>query len=388
MSCDVVPWCTIDHPAMFVDWEATSEGSLSRFHSMMGDVAHLVTEEVLGSDGSTRRSPAIALYGDPYGGDLHFTPDQARELAAELLRLAAVGDGRQAPSPAPATAEPSRSDEDLLALIVTDMRARACRPRSISEMQITLRAFGRHMGKPLVDATRDDVIAYLTRVGLAPVSIRTYRTALSTFYRFLVDEGILTVNPTARLPRVRMPHTEPDPVSTEEIQRLLDSGIRRRTRMMVLLAAYQGLRAVEISQVRGDAIDWKRMQITVRGGKGGTELVRPLHSAVAAYARSAGFPEEGWWFPGVSREHITPQEVSSTVRRAMERVGIVGHRPHQIRAWHATELIESGADAVTVQYSMRHSNLSSMHKYARPSNDRIRTAIEGLPELRAARREE
>lgn len=374
MSCDVVPWCASDHGGLVADWEAGAGGVLSRVHEDAGSWAYVFAEERFGERGVDLGIPMVRV-----DLDAALTPSQAREVAADLLRSAEVAEGRTPVLPT----SPGCSDEALMAMLALDMRARACRPRSIKEMQITLRAFARHMGKPLVEATRNDVIAYLTRPGLAPVSIRTYRTALSTFYRFLVDEGILTVSPTARLPRVRMPHTEPDPVSTEEIQRLLSSGIRRRTRMMVLLAAYQGLRAVEISQVRGDAIDWDGMQITVRGGKGGTELVRPLHTRVAEYAREAGFPDWDWWFPGMpGREHVTAQQVSTTLARAFERAGIVGHRPHQIRAWHATELIESGVDAVTVQYSMRHANLASLHKYARPSNDRIRDAIEGLPELR------
>lgn len=372
--CPVVDWCGSDHDRLLEDWTPEPDGTLRREHEAHARYgsAYLVTAESIGPDGARTGPPEVVV------GEMRLATHEARVFATELLRLAAIADGGQAAEP---PAQRDRSDDALLDLIELDMRARACRPRSIKEMRATVKAFARHARKALIQATRDDVISYLTRDGLKPVTIRTYRTALSTFYRFLVDEGLLTANPTARLPKVKLPHTEPAPLSTEEIQRLLDSGIRRRTRMMVLLAAYQGLRAVEISQVRGDAIDWRRMQLTVRGGKGGTELVRPLHSAVADYARTGGFPEHDWWFPGNGNEHVSAQAVSMVIARALERAGIVGHRPHQIRAWHATELIEAGADAVTVQYSMRHSNLSSLHKYARPSNDRIRNAIETLPPL-------
>lgn len=275
----------------------------------------------------------------------------------------------------------TRADDELLRMLELDMRARACRPRSISETLTTVRAVGKHIGKPLADATRDDLVGFLTRPGLKPYSIRTYRSALTGFYGFLAAEGIVQISPAARLPKVRVPHSEPNPLTTVEVQRLLDSGIRRRTRMMVLLAAYQGLRAVEIAHVHGSAVNWTTGELTVRDGKGGTELIRPLHPIVLEQAGS--LPRDDWWFPGnPGRPHVSAQSVSSTLAEALRRCGITGHRPHQLRAWHATELVAAGVDTVTVQHSMRHADLSSLHKYTKPSNDRIREAITALPALR------
>lgn len=303
------------------------------------------------------------------------------------IRVVPLAGPERPQEPARATVAPSgplTTDGDVLRMLELDMRARACRPRSILETRITLQRLARDLGKPLADANRSDLIAFLTRPELKPYSVRTYRSALVSFYGLLAAEGVIPTNPTARLPKVRVPHSEPNPLTTAEVQRLLDCGIRRRTRMMVLLATYQGLRASEIAEVHGSAVNWTTGELTVRNGKGGTELVRPLHSAVLAEA--AAFPRDGYWFPGNGQPHIGRQAISKTLAQAMRRAGILGHRPHQLRAWHATELVAAGTDTVTVQHSMRHADLSSLHKYTRPSNERIRSAIEQLPPLDASGR--
>jgi integrase/recombinase XerD len=96
---------------------------------------------------------------------------------------------------------------------------------------------------------------------------------------------------------------------------------------------------------------------------------------------ASGFPADDYWFPGNGAPHIDGRSVSSTLSHAMSRAGIAGHRPHQLRAWHATELIRAGVDAVTVQHSMRHATLGTLHKYIHPDAADVRSALELLPRI-------
>jgi integrase len=277
---------------------------------------------------------------------------------------------------------PHATDQvDAAALVhrwAADLRARACRPKSVSVMTSTVLSFSRRVAPtPLLSVTRDELVAYLGTEGWSPLTRRTYRTTLASFYDWATQTGLTIANPAGRLPRTRVPYSEPNPLSTAQINRLLRSGIRRRTQMMVLLAAYQGLRAAEIAHVHGrDVTDHT---LHVPEGKGGTSLRRPLHPVV--HAASAGFPRDDYWFPGNGRPHVDGRSVSATISQAMRRAGIEGHRPHQLRAWHATELIRSGVDAVTVQHSMRHATLGTLHKYVHPDAADVLGAISLLPPL-------
>jgi integrase/recombinase XerD len=282
------------------------------------------------------------------------------------------------------------TDEAAFALWESHMRAAGNVDRTINERWINLRSLGKFLGKPVVEASRFDLIAWLGRPTLSPKTRQNYRSFLHTFYTLIQDEGIRLDNPSTRLPKGKTPVVEANPFSTADVQRLLDSGIYGRTRMMILLAAYQGFRAVEISATSGSHIDWVEKRILTVEAKGGSEVWRPLHPAVIEYAATdpKKFLRDGYWFPGTKSrkgQHIKPSSVSNVVSAAMKRAGIERHRPHQIRAWHATELIEAGADLITVQHSMRHANANTLRHYVRPSMANIEAAMIALPSLTAVR---
>lgn len=167
-------------------------------------------------------------------------------------------------------------------------------------------------------------------------------------------------------------------MTTIDIQTLLDSGIYRRTRLFVLLYAYQGVRAAEIAAIAGEAIDRQRQRILSVDGKGGKEVWRPIHPLV--WEELQKWTNRGHLFPSPIRpgEHITPNNVSAVLSAAMKRAGIA-HRPHQMRAWFATELIRSGTSTVVVAAAMRHSDLQSVTKYALVDSRAIASAMDALP---------
>jgi hypothetical protein len=65
---------------------------------------------------------------------------------------------------------------------------------------------------------------------------------------------------------------------------------------------------------------------------------------------------------------------------ATRRAGIK-HRPHQLRAWFATELMEAGADMLTIQHAMRHAGPETLKHYIRPSMVKVDDAMRRLPDL-------
>jgi site-specific recombinase XerD len=56
-------------------------------------------------------------------------------------------------------------------------------------------------------------------------------------------------------------------------------------------------------------------------------------------------------------------------------------RPHRLRHWHATALLESGADVRTVQECMRHVSPSSTAGYMQVTETRRAAAVARLPRL-------
>lgn len=278
--------------------------------------------------------------------------------------------------------------EDTLTYWASYMRAQHCTERTIRERMILMRSVLRHTGAETFEQiTKPQLIAFLGKKddqgrGLTGRTKQNYRSALHTFFTWMQDEDLRLDNPAARLPRPRVEYREPNPVSTDDIQTVLTSGIRGRTVMMVLLAAYQGMRASEIAAVHGSDVDLAAETVTVREGKGRTTITRPLHPLVRDLAIAESYPTDSWWFPGlVDGEHVRGKSVSSTLNAAFRRAGITGHRAHDMRKWMGTTLLELGADGIDVQHALRHRDQQTIHVYVRPGQDRLRAVIESLPRV-------
>lgn len=268
----------------------------------------------------------------------------------------------------------------ILQLWANYMHAQNCTNRTVKDRDIFMRSVFRHTKTDPLTATKHDLISFLGRTDLTGRTKQNYRSCLHTFFTWLQDEELRADNPAARLPRPRVEYHEPNPVTTNQIQTVLNSGIYGHTVLKVLLYSYQALRASEIAAVAGENIDWDGQRILTVEGKGRKEVWRPIHPLVWEYITINGYPQEGFWFPGlIEGKHVRGKSVSNTLNMAFKRAGVLGHTCHNMRAWHATELLEAGVDSLTVQYSMRHSDGQSLKKYDRPSDTRLRDAGVRLP---------
>jgi len=272
-------------------------------------------------------------------------------------------------------------DNDVLALWIDNLRSTGSTPDSINTRVIALRALLKRTGASFVTITRHQLIRDLAR-DLAPSTRVNYKSLYHTFFTWMQDEQLRGDNPGARLPRTQTVKTEPNPVTTKQIEKVLASGIYAKTRMQVLLYAYQGFRCVEIAAVSSTSIDWDERRIQSREAKGGYIVWRPIHPIVWAELQKWR-DVDGWLFPSPTRpgRHVTTNNVSRVISEAFTRAGIVGHTAHDLRAWFATELIDAGVPTIVASKAMRHQDLQSIDKYALVRETTIAEAMLQLPTI-------
>lgn len=206
----------------------------------------------------------------------------------------------------------------------------------------------------------------------------TYYTSLSAWFTWLQKQERRDDNPMVRIDRPKRSKGEPHPVSNHDVQRLLTVRAHRRTRAMLLLATFEGLRVHEIAKVKGEHFDLIERVVTVTG-KGGVTATLPLHHRVIEIAYQ--MPRKGYWFPGADRGHQRRESISGTIKEAMVRAGVPGSA-HWLRHWFGTALLEAGVDLRTVQVLMRHQNLSTTAIYTLVSDRRRAEGIERLDPFR------
>lgn len=276
--------------------------------------------------------------------------------------------------------EPTKTAEVLLDDWQAEMRAANLSERTIAAWRAIVERTARRIGIDVLGLTTTNLSYHLAGYRNGNTR-RTYYIALNAWSTWLVDRGHRADNPCSVLRRPRAPKGVPHPVSTPALQRLLASPMPHRTRAMVLLGAYQGLRVHEIAKVRGTDVDSESGVLHVVG-KGGVIADLPLHPEIADLALN--MPSEGWWFvsamaPG---EPIASRTVTTHITTAMRRAGVAGV-PHALRHWYATALLRAGTDVRTVQTLMRHASLVTTQAYLEVVDEQRRAAVLRLPAFSA-----
>lgn len=287
---------------------------------------------------------------------------------------------------------PAEVDEFLGHLRVERGRAES----TIAAYRRDLADFFRWAGRVGVRGTAadaDDLAAYLGAVaasGAAPATRKRRAVAVRSFFGFLTDEGLLTVDPATDLEVPGVRAGLPKALSEEEISSLFDvvvgeepAAVRDRAILEVMYGA--GLRISETTGLDIADVDLAERLLRVTG-KGSKErivpigrmakdaLVRWLDPDARGALRSPGTDRDAESALFVNRRgrRLTRQGLWGIVRRHADAAGL-GDRctPHVLRHSCATHLLDHGADIRTVQELLGHASVSTTQIYTRVSTDRL-----------------
>lgn len=201
-----------------------------------------------------------------------------------------------------------------------------------------------------------------------PETMRSYRSALATFYGWAVLAGYVDKSPAALLPAIRPPRRLPRPAPEAALRAALAAG-RERERLMVMLAAYVGLRRGEVARVHTrdveQDLDGWSLRVT---GKGGHVRRVPLTPAVALALRSL---PDGWVFPGQIQGHLSAEYVGKLISRLLPP----GWTAHTLRHRFATRAYAYDRDLVTVQELLGHARIETTRIYTEAPAGALRAAV-------------
>ena len=226
----------------------------------------------------------------------------------------------------------------------------------------------------------------LHEVGLAPSSIRRAQSAVRTFFRFLLGEGWLSVDPTERLESPKIRDRLPEFLTKEETQRLLDApnpqkSLYWRDRSILELLYASGVRVSELVGLLISGLDLDDSFITVFG-KGGKERIVPV--GVPALLTLRRYLSElrpkldqaegrGHVYLNARGRPLTRESVWKLVRDSGRRADINKNvSPHTLRHTFATHLLEGGADLAAVQEMLGHVDISSTQIYTHVDREYLR----------------
>jgi integrase/recombinase XerD len=227
----------------------------------------------------------------------------------------------------------------------------------------------------------------LRDLGLSGATIRRNVSALRTWFRILLAEGLVHNDPTERLETPARWRTLPEVLTVEEVLRLLvapglDETLAFRDRAMLELAYGAGLRVSEWITLALRDVLLEESLVRVMG-KGSKERLVPIgRSAIGALAvylrelrpvleRGAG---QGVLFLNARGAPLTRMGAWKILRKYVTKAGIERPvSPHTLRHSFATHLLEGGADLRAVQEMLGHADIATTQLYTHIDREYLRS---------------
>jgi integrase/recombinase XerC len=205
--------------------------------------------------------------------------------------------------------------------------------------------------------------------------------ALRTFFRYLVREGVLRLNPGELVATPKQEKYLPRTLTVDESFALMEQGggaglLSGRDRAIVETLYSCGLRVSELTGLNVGSVDLREGLVRVLG-KGRKERIVPIgrkaREALDEYLAARGNPaDEEPLFLNHRGGRLTPRSVERNLKVQLLKAGILKDAtPHALRHSFATHLLDGGADLRAIQELLGHASLSTTQKYTQVSVDHL-----------------
>ncbi|MBD9399358.1 site-specific tyrosine recombinase XerD [Pseudomonas sp. PDM11] len=230
-----------------------------------------------------------------------------------------------------------------------------------------------------------DHLAWRMNEGYKARSTARLISGMRGFYRFLLREGVIDIDPTLQVDMPQLGRPLPKSLSEADVEALLAApdlddpiGLRDRAMLEVLYAC--GLRVSELVGLTLEQVNLRQGVLRVFG-KGSKERLVPMGEEaigwVERYCREArpallaGRPADVL-FPSLRGEQMTRQTFWHRIKHHAQVAGIAKSlSPHTLRHAFATHLLNHGADLRVVQMLLGHSDLSTTQIYTHIARARL-----------------
>lgn len=219
-----------------------------------------------------------------------------------------------------------------------------------------------------------------------PRSISRLIASIRRFYRYLMRDNKISLDPTIQIQSPKLPRSLPKSLNEEEVIALLNApnieevaGLRDRAMLELLYAC--GLRVSELVGVKVTEVSVSDGVVRITGKGSKTRLVPMGEEAVdwisryLSDARSAILQKRlcDALFVTNRGEAMTRQAFWYLIKRYALLAGINKHMsPHVLRHAFATHLLNHGADLRVVQMLLGHSDISTTQIYTHVARERLK----------------
>ena len=223
---------------------------------------------------------------------------------------------------------------------------------------------------------------------IIPRSINRKIATLRKYFKFLVQEGEITINPTAKINTPKIPKNLPVIVEDTRLTQMLDenevfgndfSGVRDKLIIEMLFGT--GMRLSELLGVKETDINIYEGTVKVLG-KRNKERIIPINNELKLLLAEFLELKKNQQFYNNSLTLIVtnkgteayPKLIYNTVHRYLSYISTQDKKsPHVLRHTFATSLLNNGADLNAIKELLGHANLSATQIYTHNSVERLKS---------------
>lgn len=218
--------------------------------------------------------------------------------------------------------------------------------------------------------------------GLSAASVNVRIRVLRTFFNVLHTEELIDRNPAVNLSLMRQDIDTVEPLSENELQRLMRAPDQRnyaqwRDYIIMVLIIDTGMRLGEVCSLEKKDIDFQKKQILLPAVKNknrrsrvlplSTETIRLLRQLIA---ESEQHFESDYVFTTNYGEQLSDKTVQKSFKEYGEKARIEKPvSPHRLRHNFATMAATNGMDVFSLMKMMGHADISTTRKYVQVSGE-------------------
>jgi len=233
-------------------------------------------------------------------------------------------------------------------------------------------------------------IFFLHSEGISARSINRKLTTLKSFYKYMLNKGVVRSNPLLGIHSLKIEKRLPSVINEKSLALLFDSLLNKeekdyfllRDKAILLMFYYTGIRLSELINIKKQDIDFNNLTIKVLG-KRNKERYIPITRNFAIFLQN--FIKETENYFNFTKNNFTYLFLTDkgkkmyskfVYRKVTNYLKLITTKekksPHVLRHSFATHMLNNGADINAIKEILGHANLAATQVYTHNSIEKLK----------------
>lgn len=270
--------------------------------------------------------------------------------------------------------------EALKAMLIREGRAR----QTIKSYSSAVKQLQGWWGKPLPEAKREDLLAFLTYCAKEREYSRSTMNQVVNAIRAYYERVLDYEKDELRLPRPQKKRSLPNVCSEQQLLAMLRDTRNLKHRAILATIYGLGLRKGELLNLLLSDVETERGQVRIRMAKGNKDRVLSLQPSLAKLLTSyrAEYKPRHWLFEGQTNGPYSAASVQAIFVAAKARSKLPPQLTvHGLRHSFATHMVERGTPLHVVKELLGHESIQTTQIYLHVSSQRFEGLHDPLADL-------